>query len=163
MNIKNLFKNALAKAQVFANESEQNAKDYTDTLGTNIVTVSLSGTYITGGELKYVKVGNLVVFAAYFTPRQNITSSVGQCYTSSQIPQPIYSSSGLFAVTSGPGDTTTPDTTRRTTVAGIGLYPLGQYAQGTSYYVCGAYLCVGGVTKLLTYLSSLFNRKAVMA
>ena len=143
--IKNLFKNLLTKAEqdstTKASLAEQNAKDYTDTLSTNIVTVSLTGTYITSGEVKYIQAGNLVVFSAKFVPKQNITSSVGQCYASTPLPTPIYTSTGSYLITNGPGSSDSGDASRRTAVNSSGLYPLGAYTSGVTYYVCGAYIC----------------------
>lgn len=159
MNLKNLFKNLLQKTK----EAEQNAKDYADgklTSGTftvvcpRLANQSIPFTYKMFGD-------NYIVAVAHVTA--NTSTDTGRLYLYFADPNahtlPFEPSYG-FGVASC-NDTEYPINSSYSN-SNVWLGGLrGNAASGKKLDI--SIILVGGVTKLLTYLSSLLNRKAVMA
>lgn len=106
-----------------------------------IHSTTLSGDYINSGRVRYLHLGNFMIFAAEFTPSQNIQSSIGQVrlgLDTSEFGTFMYPIA--YPVTAG-GTTYNPVYTHRdeawTITDDLVFRISGQYTANTKYYFGG--------------------------
>lgn len=88
----------------------------------------------------HIRYGSLCIFSVEFTPRQNISSSVGDINMNLPAPR---SGSAVFPVTQktlAPGSTVSDYTNRYVAVTAANARAVGAYSSGTVYTASGAYV-----------------------
>lgn len=106
-----------------------------------IRSTTLSGDYINSGIVRYLHLGNFMIFAAEFTPNQNIQSSIGQVRLGlDTVDFGTFMYPIAYPVTAG-GTTYNPVYTHRDeawTIADDLVFRIsGQYTANTKYYFGG--------------------------